>query len=220
MVAAVRQKSLNDRRFARQSYGKPKSDLTLFGIALRRTFDNFPELLAVNISAAVRASKIGKISSSQISGFKNGNQNLRATSVQDIIIGLREEHPEAFEYYLSTLMTLLRNWEPTDNSDQNEAIMPDYESLVDFIKAWMEREGVSQEELEKRTKKEGLSAKALREILAGREINTDKELAPLSRVLRDPDGKIYDSDVWNALCGDLPPDFSDESEEPNGHTVG
>lgn len=220
MVASVRQKP-NDRRVARQPYGKPKSELTVFGIALRRTFANFPELLAVNISAAVRAGKIGKISSSQISGFKNGTQNLRATSVQDIIIGLREEHPEAFEYYLSTLMTLLRNWKPTENSDQNEAtIMPDYESLVDFIKGWMEREEVSQQELEKRLKKEGLSAKAFREILAGREVDIDKELIPLARVLRDPEGKIYDSDVWNALCGDLPPDFSDESEETNGHIVG
>lgn len=214
MVASKSQDE--DRRFGRPSYGKPKSQLTVFGKALRQTLRRFPTLYAVDISAVIRARGFGKTTPSQITGIKNGSQNLRATSVQDIILGLREKNPEAFEFYLNALVNLLRDWEPSQDDD-DEVSMGDVDNLVDFIKDWMQREGISQSELISLCEKEGISTKAIAEILEGRQVNEETELPRLARVIRQPNGEIYSIDEWRVLCGYPPAEFVDQE---NGHPLG
>jgi hypothetical protein len=215
-MVSSKPKNTEDRRFGRPSYGKPKSQLTVFGKALQRTFSEFPDLYAADISAVVRAQNIGRITNSQISGIKKGSQNLRATSIQDIILGIRERDSEAFEFYLETLVTLLRKWEPSQDSDY-EASMEDAENVVDFINDWMQREEISQEELEELLDREGLSAEAFREILAGRQVNEAYEMPRLARVIRQSNGEVYTMEDWRVLCGYPPIDFSDQKK--NGHPL-
>lgn len=214
-MVSSKPKNTEDRRFGRPSYGKPKSQLTVFGKALQCTFSEFPDLYAADISAVVRAQNIGRITNSQISGIKKGSQNLRATSIQDIILGIRERDSEAFEFYLETLVTLLRKWEPSQDSDY-EASMEDAENVVDFINDWMQREGVSQKELEGLLEEEGLSAQAFQEILAGRQVEAEEELPSLARVIRQSDGECYSMEEWRAICG-YPP--LNVNQKENGHSL-
>ncbi|AFY71352.1 hypothetical protein Pse7367_3103 [Thalassoporum mexicanum PCC 7367] len=197
---------------------------SLVSQALDRTMFEF------KISGAQLSRQSG-VSQSQLSQFRTGKVDISTSNFVKIVRALPDE---ARRYYLSLVFNV--GWEsallqgmPAEvasnrlaSSGMNEGRPESASALVQFIRAWLERNQVTMMEFELAIQQRtNLTLAKLKEIVAGR-MPTETELGYLGMVLRDDRNQPFEFEYLKAICeqNSIPSANSTNSSNPGNASSG